>query len=234
MYLNGFKSGRTTFMRESGGRLRGDKARPRVRRLGLDRRLLHEDGPAATELRPGARFVQPDGNDPEDQTVLAVPLSSPRASPRRDHARHRVRGEAAEDLRPHRIHPRLLPGRSVVPETRGLRAGRDAGARRRRLELPRVPRPLRVLRRLRKLRRVDDRAVPFRRRRDRESASAKRRSGDSTTYRYVQENVHDFAWTADPALPDRRLHVRSRARHPGRAGPPWRPASWAGPRATSR
>ena len=35
-----------------------------------------------------------------------------------------------------------------------------------------------------------------------------------TTYRYVQNDVHDFAWTADPRIAGHRIHVRSGQGHP--------------------
>ena len=111
---------------------------------------------AGEELRPSARFIQPDGNDPDDQTVLAGAALLPRAAPRRDRARHRLRSQAAAHLRPHRLRAGLLPGRPVVPEDRRLRAGRNAGAQGRGMELPRLPRQLRVLRGLRPLRRLHD------------------------------------------------------------------------------
>ena len=75
MYLNAFKNPRSTFMRESGGQLRGDKAGHKPEDWGwIDVSSIRVAG---AELRPGARFIQPDGNDPEDQTVLSVPLPSP-------------------------------------------------------------------------------------------------------------------------------------------------------------
>ena len=96
-----------------------------ARGLGMDRRVLDPDAGGA-ELRPGARFIQPDANDPEDQTVLSVPLPSPVPPARRDHARDRLRRQASQDLRAHRIRARLLPRRPVVSEDRRLRAGGDA------------------------------------------------------------------------------------------------------------
>jgi len=76
MYLNAFKNNRTTFMRESNRQLRGDEAGTRPEDWGwID--VLSMVGPGGKDLRPAARFIQPDGNDPADETVLSVPLPSP-------------------------------------------------------------------------------------------------------------------------------------------------------------
>src|SRR5579864_7624085 len=76
LYLNAFKNNRSTFMRESGGQLRGDRVHEEPEDWGyVDVESLRaSDG---RDLKPGARSVQPDGNDPSDETVLAVPLPSP-------------------------------------------------------------------------------------------------------------------------------------------------------------
>src|SRR5262249_34748474 len=65
----------STFLRESGGRVRGEEAGTKPGDWGwIDVSSLSADG---VELRKAARFVQPDGNDPDDETVLAVPLPRP-------------------------------------------------------------------------------------------------------------------------------------------------------------
>ncbi|HKD11155.1 MAG TPA: M1 family metallopeptidase [Thermoanaerobaculia bacterium] len=76
LYLNAFKNNRTTFLREWGGRLREDLAGSRAQDWGsidIDS-MVNERG---EDLKPGARFVQPDANDASDETVLAVALPSP-------------------------------------------------------------------------------------------------------------------------------------------------------------
>ncbi len=74
LYLNAFKNSRTTFMKESGGIHRGFK-------LGEDNwgyieveSLKVVDGPDLT-LRMD--FIQPDDDNPEDQTVMRVELPEP-------------------------------------------------------------------------------------------------------------------------------------------------------------
>ncbi len=196
MYLNGFKNGRTTFVRESGGKLRDDRAGHESEDWGwIDVSSLKTSG--GTELRPGARFVQPDGNDPEDQTVLAVPLSSP-VPPR---------GEITLDIvfeaKLPRIYARtgfirdyFLVGQWYpklgVYEPAGMR-GRAAGgwnchAFHGHSEFYADFGDFDVSMT------VPSRFVV--------GATGKRvgetKTGDTTTYRYVQDNVHDFAWTADP------------------------------------
>ena len=74
LYLNAFKSPNTTFFKESGGQLRGAAQ-------GQDNwgwiqisSLKLEDG---TDLTGSMRFEQPDDQNPEDQTVMRVPLPTP-------------------------------------------------------------------------------------------------------------------------------------------------------------
>ncbi|HXM77540.1 MAG TPA: M1 family peptidase, partial [Thermoanaerobaculia bacterium] len=73
LYLNAFKNNRSTFQRES-------RAAPRTRRRGdkpedwgaID--ILSMKTAAGADLIPASKKVQPDGNDPSDETVLSVPL----------------------------------------------------------------------------------------------------------------------------------------------------------------
>ena len=78
LYLNAFKSPNTTFFKESGGQLRGAAQ-------GQDnwgwiqiKSLKLEDG---TDLTGSMRFEQPDDQNPEDQTVMRVPLTTPTCRP---------------------------------------------------------------------------------------------------------------------------------------------------------
>jgi hypothetical protein len=76
LYLNAFKNNSSTFMRESGGQLRGDRASTHAGDWGwVD--VLSIVPAGGSDLRPAASFIQPDGNDPSDQTVLSVPLPAP-------------------------------------------------------------------------------------------------------------------------------------------------------------
>lgn len=74
LYLNAFKNSRSTFFRESGGKLRDDKAE------GDDWGWIDLQ---SVKLRQGAdltsriRFIQPDDANIEDQTVIEVPLPEP-------------------------------------------------------------------------------------------------------------------------------------------------------------
>jgi len=78
MYLNAFKNNLSTFMRESGGQLRGDRAGSEPADWGyIDIDSIRVSDAAGENLKARARFVQPDGNEPADETVLAVPLSTP-------------------------------------------------------------------------------------------------------------------------------------------------------------
>ncbi len=76
MYLNAFKNNRTILMRESGGQLHGERAGKRKDDWGwID--VLSMKASDGKDLKPGASYVQPDGGDSWDETVLSVPLPSP-------------------------------------------------------------------------------------------------------------------------------------------------------------
>ncbi|HEY6051608.1 MAG TPA: M1 family peptidase, partial [Thermoanaerobaculia bacterium] len=194
LYLNAFKNTRSTFFRESGGRLRGDRFDAKRDEWGaID--VLSLRTAAGTDLLPRARKVQPDGNDPSDETVLAVPLPVP-VGPR---------GEIVLDVAFRSKLPRIFARTGFVRDyhlvgqwfpklgvyepagMRGRTAGgwnchafhansefyADFGDYDVTLTVP------------------SEYVVGATGR----QVSAKR-SGSRTECRYVQENVHDFAWTA--------------------------------------
>ena len=196
LYLNAFKNNRSTFMRESGGQLRGDHAGEKAEDWGaID--ILSLKNEAGADLLASSRKIQPDGNDPADETVLAVPLPSP-VPPR---------GEIALEIEFRSKLPRIFARTGFVRDYHlvgqwfpKLGVYEPAGMRQREtggwnchafhansefyadfgdydvtLSVP------------------TSFLVGATGRRVSES-----RQGDRTSYRYVQENVHDFAWTADP------------------------------------
>lgn len=74
LYMNAFKNTKSTFIRESGGQLRGD-------RLQKDRwgyidiqRMQIAGGP---DLTKSIQFIAPDDGNADDQTVIRVPLPKP-------------------------------------------------------------------------------------------------------------------------------------------------------------
>ncbi len=196
LYLNAFKNNRSTFMRESGGRLRGDRASVKPEDWGsIDVTSLRAGG--GVDLKATSRFVQPDGNDADDQTVLAVTLPSP-VPPH---------GELTLDIAFVDKLPRVFARTGFVRdfflvgqwfpklgvyEPAGMRGRGEGGWNCHAFHANSefyadfgsydvtltVPSPFVV------------------------GATGKRvsqtRSGDRTAYRYLQDNVHDFAWTADP------------------------------------
>jgi Peptidase family M1 domain len=213
LYLNGFKNTRSTFMRESGGQLRFDRRGKESEDWGwID--VLSMRTPGGQDLRPGARFIQPDGNDPDDETVLAVPLPSPVAP----------RGQITLDIAFRSKLPRTFARMGFVRdyflvgqwfpkigvyEPAGMR-GRAAGgwnchAFHGNSEFyadfgdfdVSITVPSRFI----------------------VGATGKRvgekKKGGRATYRYVQKDVHDFAWTADP-----RFLVTEFTFDPGRDVPP--------------
>ena len=74
LYWNAFRNDRSTFFKESGGQLRGDKADTGKGWGYTDVTSMKWDG---AELVKGARFESPDDGNPDDRTVLVVPLPRP-------------------------------------------------------------------------------------------------------------------------------------------------------------
>src|ERR1019366_4724254 len=74
LYWNAFRNDRSTFFKESGGQLRGDKADTGKGWGYTDVTSVKWDG---FELVKAARFESPDDGNPDDRTVLVVPLPRP-------------------------------------------------------------------------------------------------------------------------------------------------------------
>lgn len=77
MYLNGFKNSESTFMKESEGQLRGMSFRasdPMVWGWVDIEKMLTSEG---TDLTPGIKFIHPDDDNEEDQSVISVALEEP-------------------------------------------------------------------------------------------------------------------------------------------------------------
>ena len=74
LYWNAFRNSRSTFFKESGGRLRGDTADKDTGWGSLDVTSMTWEG---TELAKQFRFDSPDDGNPDDRTVLVVPLPRP-------------------------------------------------------------------------------------------------------------------------------------------------------------
>jgi hypothetical protein len=78
LYWNAWKHARTTWMREralAGGR--SDADRPASDWSHIDVTSLKLSSPAAADLTSAQHFITPDDQNAEDQTVLAVPLPQP-------------------------------------------------------------------------------------------------------------------------------------------------------------
>ncbi len=74
LYWNAFRNDRSTFFKESGGHLRDDEADTEKGWGYTDVTSMKWDG---DELVKGARFESPDDGNPDDRTVLVVPLPRP-------------------------------------------------------------------------------------------------------------------------------------------------------------
>jgi hypothetical protein len=74
LYLNAFRDRESTFMRESGGQLRGDKI-PEGKFGNIE--VTSMKTAAGEDLLPGLEFIHPDDDNDKDRTVARVPLSKP-------------------------------------------------------------------------------------------------------------------------------------------------------------
>lgn len=74
LYWNAFRNNRSTFFRESGGRLRGDDADKEHGWGSIDVTSMTWEG---RDLRNGFRYVSPDDGNSDDRTVLRVDLPRP-------------------------------------------------------------------------------------------------------------------------------------------------------------
>jgi peptidase M1-like protein len=74
LYLNAFKSEKSTFFEESGGQLRGDESQPgEWGWIDVDKIKLE----GGEDLTSKIEFIHPDDDNSDDQTVIRVPLSKP-------------------------------------------------------------------------------------------------------------------------------------------------------------
>ncbi len=228
LYLNAFKNNRSIFARESGGQLRCDKAGTKPEDWGwID--VISMKTSSGEDLKPAARFIQPDGypfpegasargqpgaaresrpypaphplplptGEGEDETVLSVPLSSPvpphgeitlsivfRARLPRVYARtgyvrdFHLAGQWFPKIGVYE--PAGLRGRAFGGwNCHAFHANSEFYADYGRYDvILTVPSSFVV------------------------GATGKRvsesKKGNHAVYRYLAENVHDFAWTADP------------------------------------
>ncbi len=74
LYLNAFQNEKSSFMRESGGELRGDQASKDD--WGYIE-VQHMQIPGGADLTHSIRFIHPDDDNADDQTVAAVALPQP-------------------------------------------------------------------------------------------------------------------------------------------------------------
>ncbi|MGE0129952.1 MAG: M1 family metallopeptidase [Blastocatellales bacterium] len=74
LYLNAFKNEKSTFFKESGGELRGDRFQPGQWGW-IDVNEMKIVG--GEDLTPKIEFIHPDDDNADDRTVIRVPLSKP-------------------------------------------------------------------------------------------------------------------------------------------------------------
>ncbi|MGJ5818526.1 M1 family metallopeptidase [Paludibaculum fermentans] len=73
LYMNGFSNSKSTFFKESGGQLRGDKFKGDEWGW-IDIRKMEQGG---ADLTSAIRFIHPDDNNADDRTVIEVQLPKP-------------------------------------------------------------------------------------------------------------------------------------------------------------
>ena len=75
LYMNAFKNEKSTFVRESGGQLRGDRIEKDKSPWGwIDVKRMSTAG---VDLTKAIEFIHPDDKNADDQTVIRVPLAKP-------------------------------------------------------------------------------------------------------------------------------------------------------------
>ncbi len=77
LYLNAFKDENSTFMKESGGQLRGNKIDKNTKENWGSIDILTMQVHGGEDLTHKIRFIQPDDLNDKDKTVIRVPLSKP-------------------------------------------------------------------------------------------------------------------------------------------------------------
>jgi hypothetical protein len=74
LYMNAFKNQKSTFMRESGGQLRGDRFDNKEWGW-IDVQSMRLEG--GSDITAGLRYIHPDDDNADDQTVAEVTLPEP-------------------------------------------------------------------------------------------------------------------------------------------------------------
>ncbi len=77
LYLNAFKDTNSTFMKESGGQLRGNKIEKNAKENWGSISILSMQVLSGENLTNKIQFIQPDDLNDKDKTVIRVPLSKP-------------------------------------------------------------------------------------------------------------------------------------------------------------
>ncbi len=77
LYLNAFRDEKSTFFRESGGELRGDRFAPGEWGSIDIREMKRIDAAGGEDLTGRIEFIHPDDENADDRTVIRVPLAKP-------------------------------------------------------------------------------------------------------------------------------------------------------------
>jgi hypothetical protein len=195
LYLNAFRNSRSTFFVESGGQLRDDRMPEDGWGWTTVRSMKLADG---TDLTPGIRFEHPDDANADDRTVIRVPLPrpvGPRASIALDigwHARlPRVFARTGYN-RDYYLVGQWFP-KIAVYEPAGTR-GRVAGG----WNCHQFHANSEFYADFGRYRVTITTPTAFVVGATGQRTGARRNANGTTTYTYEQDDVHDFAWTADP------------------------------------
>ena len=195
LYWNAFRNDRSTFFKESGGQLRGDKADTGKGWGYTDVTSMKWDGAELIEGRP---LREPGRRQPRRPDGPRRPAPPPRRARRDRDARDRVEGEGPEGLRARGLRPRLLLLRPVVPADRRLRAegppppgGARAGTATSTTRTRSSTRTGATGASRSRSPRSSSSARPAR-------SSSETKAGGKKTLTYEQKAVHNFAFTADP------------------------------------
>ncbi len=77
MYLNAFKNTKSTFWKESGGKLRGITPGSSDSLMWGWEKILKMETAGGDDLTGGMHYIHPDDRNDQDQTVLSIPLKHP-------------------------------------------------------------------------------------------------------------------------------------------------------------
>ena len=242
LYLNAFANNRSTFMRESGGQLRSDEFDQD--RWGYEE-VLSMTLPGGPDLEPVEEFISPDDGNPDDRTVARYPLPEPVPPGGWVEVTIEFESRLPDIFARTGIHEDFVLAGQWYPkiavwEDAGVRGRSEAGWNAHQFHAHSefyadfgdydvtLTLPERYRGKIGATGRQVEVSAPVGGAGD--AAGDGEAAAGTVTVRFVQDGVHDFAWTADPAFevlresfdPERDVPAAERERWAGVLGVPER------------